>query len=120
MSTRPRHLLVVERDRRVGSYVTQALRAEGYQVDWATGDEDALASVRRAPPELILFDASRPDAGAVPLARALRGDDPGVPMLLVTAGLSEDDALGELAQARLVKPFRLDDLLAQVALLLAR
>lgn len=120
MSTRPRQLLVVERDRRVGSYVAQALRAEGYQVDWATGGEEALACAHRAPPELIVLDATRPDHGGVALARALKAERPGVPILVVTAGLGDEDAFGELAQSRLVKPFRLDDLLTQVAALLAR
>ena len=118
MSTRPRHLLVVERDRRVGSYVTQALRAEGYQVDWATGDEEALACVRRAPPELIVLDATRPYQGEVALPHALNAESPGTPILLVTADAGQDPAVDHFAAARLVKPFRLDDLLALVAALL--
>jgi DNA-binding response OmpR family regulator len=120
MHTRARHLLVVERDRRVGSYIAQALRAEGYQVDWATGDEEALACARRAPPELIVLDATRPDQGGVALARALREAQPDVPLLVVTADLADDDPRAELAQSRLVKPFRLDDLLAEVEGLLGR
>jgi len=121
MHTGPRQLLVVERDRRVGSYIAQALRAEGYQVDWATGDDEALACARRAPPDLIVLDATRPDPGCVAFAAALRDEQPDVPMLVVTAGRgAEHDALADLAAARLTKPFRLDELLGQVAALLHR
>jgi len=120
MPVTPWQLLVVEPDRRVGSYMAQALRAEGYQVDWATGDEEALACLRRAPPDLIVLDVTRPEQGEAALASALRAERPEVPMLAVTAGGVEDDAFGARADARLVKPFRLDDLLTQVGLLLAR
>lgn len=121
MSNPPRQLLVVEHDRRVGSYIAQALRAEGYQVDWATGDEEALACARRTPPDLVVLDATRPDRGETALARALRAARPGVPILVVTAGTGPDAAqMADLASARLTKPFRLDDLLEQVAVLLAR
>jgi len=120
MPVTPQQLLVVEPDRRVGSYMAQALRAEGYQVDWATGDDEALACLHRAPPDLIVLDATRPDQGEAALASALLAERPGVPVLLVTSGGVRDDAFGALAPTRLVKPFRLDDLLAQVEGLLAR
>lgn len=115
-----RHLLVVECDRRVGSFITQALRAEEYQVDWATSGKDALACARRTPPDLILLDATCAAPGDLTFARALKAEQ-AAPILMVTAGLKHDDAaIADLAEARLTKPFRLDELLGQVASLLAR
>jgi DNA-binding response OmpR family regulator len=121
MTAPAQHLLVVEHDLRVGSYITQALRAEAYQVEWATTGDEALACAHRAPPDLVVLDATRPDQDRVALAKALRAERAGVPIVVVTTGSGADAAAWEdITPARLGKPFRLDDLLGQVEALLGR
>ncbi len=107
---------MVEDDPKVGSFLTQSLRAEAYLVDWATTAEDAVARAARGHFDLILLDRvpGRPNGD---LMRRLHADGSSVPILVLTAQESADErrvALGAGAHDTLAKPFRLEVLLQRI------
>jgi len=98
---------------------------EHWKVDTATDGMLALARVRKSPPDLLIADLMMPGLDGLSLLRALR-DDPkcaDVPVMVLSARANEDasvDALSAGADDYLPKPFSARELIARVAVQLAR
>lgn len=116
-------LLLVEDDPRVGSFITQGLRDEGYEVAWAATADDALARALTGPFDLVLLDHMLPGRSGIEVARALRASGSTTPILMLTARDAPEDrraAFAAGANEFVGKPFLFDDLLARIhALLIA-
>jgi two-component system, OmpR family, phosphate regulon response regulator PhoB len=67
-------------------------------------------------PDLITLDLNTPGIGGVQLLQAIRqrADFERVPVIVVSAELRIADAVRELAQAVVAKPFNLDDLTTSI------
>jgi DNA-binding response OmpR family regulator len=110
-------LLLVEDDRTIGSSLQQALAGQGYEVALAPDGSSARASFARDRPDLVLLDLGLPDIDGVDLCRELRGAEPGLPILMLTARHDEADIVVGLdagADDYVTKPFRLAELLARI------
>jgi PAS domain S-box-containing protein len=100
-------------------YVRRLLSAR-FRVETAVDGEEALARVRRAPPDLVLADVMMPGLDGFGLLRALRADPAtrGIPVILLSARAGEEarvEGLDAGADDYLVKPFGARELLARVA-----
>lgn len=85
------------------------------------GDE-ALTIVRSRTPALIVLDLRLPGLGGMDVARAIRRES-GVPIIMVTARVEEDDRLAGLeagADDYIIKPFSPRELVARVRAVLRR
>jgi len=117
-------ILVVDDNADMRSYLRRIL-AEHWKVDTASDGMTALAKVRKAAPDLIIADLMMPGLDGLGLLGALR-DDPhsaDVPVMVLSARANEDasiDALSAGADDYLPKPFAARELLARVAVQLAR
>lgn len=114
-------LLVVEDDPRVGSFITQGLRDEGYRVEWTTTVEAAHAAITREPVDLVVLDHMLPDKSGIEMARECRARGHRMPILMLTARDAPEDrraAFEAGASAFMSKPFRFDDLVDQIDRLL--
>jgi two-component system KDP operon response regulator KdpE len=92
------------------------LRARGYEVLTAETGEDALASVRRASPDVVILDLGLPDLSGVEVLRQLRGWS-AVPVIVLSARHGSDDKVEALdigADDYVTKPFGIDELLARL------
>jgi cobalt-zinc-cadmium efflux system membrane fusion protein len=78
-------ILIVDDDEVLGQILTRVLTQQGYQVERATDAAQAVQLAREHPPQLGLLDLSLPDQDAVELGRKLRGQAPGLPLILMTA-----------------------------------
>lgn len=105
----------------------RALASNGYAVQ--TADDGAavldLLSRSPAPPDLLLLDVMMPRLSGLDVLQELRGDPrwKAVPVVLVTA--ATDEALPAKAREGgavdvLIKPFRLNELLACIEMYLRR
>jgi CheY-like chemotaxis protein len=117
----PRRVLVVDDDRNIRSFVSQALADEGYDVLDAPDGQAALDRVRAQPPDVILLDYGMPVCdGKQFVSRYRRLPPPHAPIVLMTAATRAQERCIELAaEGCLAKPFDLDDLLTLVGQFLA-
>jgi cobalt-zinc-cadmium efflux system membrane fusion protein len=78
-------ILIVDDDEVLGQILTRVLTQQGYKVERATDAAHAVQLARQHPPQLGLLDLCLPDQDGVELARRLRGQAPGLPLILMTA-----------------------------------
>lgn len=117
-----RHILFVDDDALLRRSTAASLERAGYRVSTADCAEDALALVRRDPPDLILLDITLPGIDGFEALRRLRMQF-GAPVIFVTGRRRElDELLGlELgADDYVTKPFDVDVLLAHIKAVLRR
>ncbi|HVQ17350.1 MAG TPA: response regulator, partial [Vicinamibacterales bacterium] len=117
-------ILVVDDNSDMRRYLRRILQ-EHWKVDTATDGMAALTKVRKSPPDLLIADLMMPGLDGLSLLGALR-DDPrlaDIPVMVLSARANEDasiDALSAGADDYLPKPFAARELMARVAVQLAR
>jgi DNA-binding response OmpR family regulator len=116
------HILVVEDDERISSFIRRGLEAEGYLVDVV---QDGLEGVEKgmAPYDLILLDLLLPDQSGHEVCQTLRRERVQTPILILTAKDGLEDKLSGFdhgADDYLTKPFAFEELLARIKALLRR
>lgn len=95
---------------------------QDFQIDYATNGAEALESIRRDPPDLVVTDLCMPEMDGLELVKAVCSDWPLLPIILITAEGSEEVALRALrAGAASYTPKRelARDLLANVRSVMA-
>ena len=111
------HVLVVEDDAAIGRGLSEALRAHGYEVQWATTGNGGVEKAGIRAPDLVLLDLGLPDLDGVEVCRRLRARAPATTIVILTARSDEVDVVIGLdagADDYVTKPFRLTELLARV------
>lgn len=117
-----KHILVVEDDERISSFIRRGLEAEGYLVDVV---EDGHSGVQKgmAPYDLIILDLMLPDQSGHEVYQTLRREQVHTPILILTAKDTLEDKLSGFdhgADDYLTKPFAFEELLARIKALLKR
>jgi DNA-binding response OmpR family regulator len=116
-------ILLVEDDLQLAESLTEILTAQLYVVDLAKDGESAWEQANAFTPDLILLDVTIPKLDGISLCRQLRDHGHTVPILMLTARDTSVDKVIGLdvgADAYMVKPFNLQELLAQIRALLRR
>lgn len=116
-------IVVIEDDPSILRGLQLNLGMEGYLVRSAADGETGLALARTEKPDLVLVDVMLPRLGGLEVVRALRNDDPDLPVLILSAKGQESDKVAGLqlgADDYMVKPFGLKELLARIDALLRR
>lgn len=110
-------ILVVEDDVRVGNLLEQLLREEAYEVERGYDGEQAIAMALAGHYDLILLDFMLPKRNGPQVARSLREHGRQTPILMLTARDAPEDiqlCSDSGANGYVTKPFRFNDLLAEV------
>lgn len=118
----PNQILIVDDDALMRRSVSFKLEQAGYRTATAGSAEDALALLKRQPPDLILLDVGLPGMDGLEALRHFQRETT-APIIFVTARRRElDEILGlEMgADAYITKPFNPDVLLAHVRAVLRR
>lgn len=117
-----RTVLVVDDEANIRDLVSQYLRREGFEVTQASSGEEALDSIARAMPDLVILDVRLPGIDGFETLRAIRRTSD-VYVLMLTARSEEADTLIGLevgADDYVTKPFSPREVAARVRTLLRR
>jgi two-component system, NtrC family, response regulator GlrR len=111
-------ILVVDDDTDILRLLTMRLQTAGYEVQSATSAEQALALAATNKPHLVVTDLRMGGMNGLALFDTLHQDNPGLPVIILTAHGSIPDAVEATQRGVfgfLTKPFDSKDLLKQVA-----
>ena len=116
-------ILLVEDDVYLATSLSEALTAQQYVVDLANDGEAAWQHLSLLPYDLTLLDVTLPSLDGLSLCQRMRSHGHQSPVLMLTARDTSADKVAGLdcgADAYMVKPFDLSELLAQIRALLRR
>jgi len=111
-------ILVIDDESEIREGLELLLRTEGYQVSSAETGQSGLSRLGEQPFDLLLLDVSLPDRNGIEMLKEVRKQDPGLPIVLITAYGSIEMARAAFksgAMDYITKPWSNDELLAQVA-----
>ncbi|PND37353.1 DNA-binding response regulator [Paucibacter aquatile] len=111
------HILLIEDDLSLGSALLEALKLEGFSVQWLRRAGDAPHRLDDAGCAAVLLDLGLPDGSGLELLKRWRGQNDATAILLITAQGELDQRLAGLdagADDYLVKPFAIPELLARL------
>lgn len=116
-------ILIVEDDIQIADMLTEALTNRQYIVDVAQDGEAAWHWIEMLDYDLVLLDITLPKLDGIRFCQQLRDRNATLPVLMLTARDTIADKIIGLdagADAYMVKPFDLEELMAQIRALLRR
>lgn len=116
----PKTILVVEDDRDIGEFLTEALRMEtSCQVQWAADGYQGLEIAKKETPDLLMLNYRLPGMNGIEFYDQLQAMDgfSRIPTIMMSATLPMEDIKQRLL-VPLTKPFELDRALQLVNRLL--
>ncbi|MFG1690662.1 response regulator transcription factor [Gemmatimonadota bacterium] len=118
-------ILVVEDEPDIAALIAYQLTREGYRVETAATGTEALESVHREIPDLLLLDRMLPGISGDEVLQALKAESAtgGIPVLILTAKREQDERIEGLelgADDYLTKPFSPRELVLRVQAILRR
>jgi len=117
------HILLIEDEAKVASFIRRGLEAEHYSVDIASDGEAGLIQVFDQDYDLIILDVMLPKRDGLSVLQEMRRHKLRVPVLMLTARDTVADKVEGLdrgADDYLTKPFAFEELLARIRALLRR
>lgn len=119
----PGAVLVVDDDAAIRRSLERGLRLSGFRVRTAGSGSEALAEIRRTPPDVLVLDVSMPGMSGIEVCTRLRDDGQDLPVLMLSALDETADRIAGLQAGGddyLVKPFALPELVLRLRALLRR
>lgn len=111
-------ILVVDDEKYIRNFVSQALTRDGHEVSVACSGEEGLAAFERGSFDLIVTDVKMENMDGIEMLRQIRQIDGTVVAVVITALRDQKTALRALAcgvHDFLIKPFTLEELQEHVA-----
>ncbi|GIP40459.1 DNA-binding response regulator [Paenibacillus sp. J31TS4] len=115
-----KHILYIEDDQEIGSWVKDYLTQKGYVVHWRTSGDGAEELAEGA--DLAILDVMLPGIDGFTVGQRLKKKAADLPVLMLSARSSVHDKLDGLqfADDYMTKPFHPEELAARVEVLLRR
>jgi DNA-binding NtrC family response regulator len=114
------HTLIVDDDPRMAKTLLDILRVKGYEAELAHSGPEALEKVNKGRFDCVLTDIKMPQMNGVELYKAIKAEQPDLPVVLMTAYSTDKlvmEGLEEGAIASLTKPLDIDLLLSFLSIL---
>lgn len=119
----PRSVLVVEDDVALARFLCRELQRSHYATAMTHDAEAALEEFAARPPDMMIVDLNLPRMDGMELLARVRGSQPRLPILVLTARSRATDRVQALeggADDCLIKPFSCKELLLRMGVLLRR
>lgn len=121
----PAGVLIVEDEPEIAELIEFHLSREGMNCSIVHSGRDALAEIRRTPPDLLVLDRMLPDVDGMDVCRRLKSEPStrAIPIIMVTAKGEDSDVISGIevgAEDYVVKPFSPRVLVARVTNILRR
>ena len=119
----PVTVLVVDDEPVLAEMVSMALRYEGWTIATASDGVSALAAARAERPDVVVLDVMLPDMSGLDVLHRLREENPGLPVLLLTAKDAVEDRIAGLTAGGddyVTKPFSIEEVVLRLRALLRR
>ena len=116
-------ILVIEDEKILADTICELLRCEGYDAEAVYDGEEGKEYAELGIYDLLILDVMMPKMDGLQVARKVRADRVGTPILMLTARTSTEDRIAGLnagADYYLTKPFDTRELLACINALLRR
>jgi two-component system OmpR family response regulator len=116
-------VLVIEDDRKIGSFVVTAMKQAGYVVDHAAEGPSGLELALSTSYDAAVVDVMLPGLGGLEVISEMRRRKLRTPVIILSAKRSVDDRVKGLQEGGddyLTKPFSITELLARVQALIRR
>ena len=113
------HVLIVEDEARIASFLQKGLRAGGFATTTVGDGDSALHLATGGDVDLVLLDLGLPGRDGFSVLTELRRRGSAVPVIVLTARRGLDDTVAGLeggADDYIAKPFRFEELLARIRL----
>jgi len=110
-------ILVVEDDQSIQDFLKEYLLDNGYAVETASDGVQALNSLKKSQPDLILLDLGLPNVTGEAICLEIRKKYPDLPIIILTAKDDVSDIIRGLnlgADDYMTKPFVSEELLARI------
>lgn len=130
MDEREQTLLVVEDDEATAAFLADNLRADGFRVAVAAGENEAVRGLEVRRPDLVLLDLRLSEGDGLRLLDRIRSADPvasrlspDTPVVVLSGRAGEIDRIRGFARGAddyVAKPFSYPELLARVRAVLRR
>jgi DNA-binding response OmpR family regulator len=111
------NILVVEDDASLQKYLKELLMDNGYFVQTAGDGIQALNSIKKTEPDVVILDLGLPNMSGEAVCLEIRKKYPDLPVIILTAKDSISDKVQGLnlgADDYMTKPFVADELLARI------
>jgi len=116
-------VLVVDDEVNIAELIAMALRYEGWQVAVAHTGTKAVSTAKEFQPDAVVLDMMLPDFDGMEVLRRMRGTDPAVPVVFLTARDAVADRIAGLTAGGddyVTKPFSLEEVVARLRALMRR
>ena len=116
-------VLIVDDEPALRKALHTSLSASGFDVSEARNGNEALATLPRAPVDIVLLDINMPGVSGIEVCRKIRELSVHMGIMIVTVRDSEDDKVQALeagADDFITKPYRLREMIARLHAMLRR
>jgi two-component system response regulator PilR (NtrC family) len=106
-------VLIVDDERSMRDFLKILLEKEGHRVDTADCGETALTMIRNEQLDIVVSDIRMPGISGIELLETVKQDYPELPVILITAFASPDDAVLAMKNGAfdyISKPFNVDEI----------
>jgi DNA-binding response OmpR family regulator len=110
-------ILIVEDDVGVQNYLRELLLDNGFSVQTASDGIEALESIQKSPPDLVILDLGLPKLSGEAVVSEIRKHHSDLRVIILSAKDTINDVVQGLnlgADDYLTKPFRADELIARI------
>lgn len=117
MTSRKKHILVVDDERGVRESIKMTLK-DRYRIAEAADGKSALAKMLKEPVDLVLLDVNLPDTSGIKVLKELKRMDETVNVIMITADNSVKTAVHAMklgAYDYITKPFNIEELMQLTA-----